>query len=210
MKHRIALLGPPASGKGTLADRLCADLGFITASPGSILRVERVLETELGKMADIVTSKGALLDDNTINTLVGSWLGRQTRTDIIFDGYPRTRPQGVALDRILAERSSSLDLVFLMEAESDKLRERIAKRAECGVCRTITSSESLQERCVCGGELVRRNDDTREIFENRMLEYSATTVPLVDYYVQKGILERLDAAESAELVFQAAKTIILH
>ncbi len=175
-----------------------------------MLRAERALETELGKAADTLTSKGALLDDNTINALVGCWLDRQSHADIIFDGYPRTIPQGVALDRTLAERNLSLDLVFLMEAKVSTLRERITKRAECRVCQTIMSAHSLQERCACGGELGRRSDDTPEIFENRMLEYSEKTVPLVDYYSRKGILNRIDAGKSAELVFQAAKAILLH
>ena len=47
-------------------------------------------------------------------------------------------------------------------------------------------------------------------FKNRMLEYSEKTFPLVDYYSRKGILKRVDAGVSAELVFQAAKVILLH
>ena len=199
MKHRLVLLGPPASGKGTLAERLCNDFGFQTASPGAMLREE----------FPNLASDGKFLGDEVINSLVVKWLDRQAGHRFVFDGYPRTMVQGRALDTTLAQRNEPLDLVVLLEADDATLKSRIARRAGCRQCGRILSVEDNDAHCTCGGILFRRSDDTAEVLDKRLSEYSEKTEPLIGYYENKGLLERFDATQPADAVYETVRTTLL-
>lgn len=199
MKQRLVLLGPPASGKGTLTERLCGEFGFQAASPGAMLRDE----------APNIASDGKLLDDAVINSLVQKWLGRQTGQRFVFDGYPRTMVQGKALDRVLAQRQEPLELVVLLEADEATLKGRVLERAGCRRCGKILSAEANQNYCRCGGELFRRSDDTVGVLEKRFSEYVEKTEPLIEYYEDKGFLQRFDATQPADAVYETVRTTLL-
>jgi adenylate kinase len=195
VKQRLVLLGPPVSGKGTLTERLCREFGFQAASPGAMLREE----------SPNVASDGKLLCDDVINSLVGKWLDRQTGNNFVFDGYPRTMGQGKALDTTLAKRKATLDMVVLLEADEATLKDRVEKRAGCRRCRKILSIEN----CPCGGDLFRRSDDTVEVLEKRLSEYSEKTEPLIGYYEDRGLLQRFDATQPADAVYETVRTTLL-
>ena len=199
MKQRLVLLGPPASGKGTLAERLCNEFGFQTASPGAMLREE----------SSDLASDGKLLGDDVINSLVRKWLDRQSGHSFVFDGYPRTMVQGRSLDGTLAELNEPLDLVVLLEADKATLTGRVQKRAGCRRCGKILSVEENEKHCSCGGELFRRNDDTTEVLEKRLSEYSEKTEPLIAYYEDKGLVQRFDATQPADAVYETVRTTLL-
>lgn len=199
MKQRLVLLGPPVSGKGTLTDRLCREFGFQAVSPGAILREE----------SPDVASDGILLGDDVINSLVGKWIDRQAGNSFVFDGYPRTMGQGKALDTTLAERKATLDMVVLLEADEATLKDRVEKRAGCRRCGKILSFGRNQKSCPCGGDLFRRSDDTVEVLEKRLSEYSEKTEPLIGYYEDKGLLQRFDATQPADAVYETVRTTLL-
>lgn len=209
MKRRLVLLGPPASGKGTLAGYLSENLGFAVASPGAMLRAEKEAGTEFGRKADSVTAKGSLLDDQSINMLVERWLDNNRPDSFVFDGYPRTIGQwrfvGAALDR----RGAPLEQVIYLEADIDTLRDRVARRAGCTVCGKILALGPGQTSCECGGSTIRRTDDTDEVLSRRIAEYNEKTVPLVGFYEAQGLLAKFDATVSAREVFESVKNLIL-
>lgn len=209
MKQRLVLLGPPLSGKGTLAEKLVSELQFATASPGAILREEAAAGTELGKRAASLIEKGNLLDDATINSLIASWVQRQSGEAIVFDGYPRTIGQVTALDGVLAKRNEKVDLAVLLEADRTILENRVASRAGCRKCGRIFSIIGKQSHCGCGGELFRRSDDTAEVLAHRLSEYSEKTKPVIGFYEGTGTLRRVDATQPAEHVFLAVKELLL-
>jgi adenylate kinase len=213
VKRRIVLLGPPASGKGTIADGLRSEFGLPIVSPGSLLRAERTAGTALGLEADAKTSQGQLIDDTTINTLVGNWLRQQKGAGFVFDGYPRTLGQATALDGLLAERATPLDLVILLEASVNTLRQRVENRAICNQCGNIVSIgvhvASAEAKCPrCGGELSRRSDDSVETLERRLQEYSVKTEPLVQFYEDRDLLQRVNTERTPETVFEQVRKIV--
>ena len=208
MKQRLVLLGPPLSGKGTLAEKLSAKLWFATAAPGAILREEAAAGTELGKRAASLTEKGNLLDDTTINSLISVWIERQRGGAFVFDGYPRTIGQASALDGLLMNRNWRVDLAVLLEADRAILENRVATRTGCRKCGRIFSTKGFQSYCSCGGELFRRSDDTVEVLEQRLAEYSEKTAPVIEFYERAGTLRRVDATTSAEDVFSAVQTFL--
>lgn len=213
MKRRIVLLGPPASGKGTLADRLQNECGLAVVSPGSLLRAEKTAGTELGKTADALTSQGQLVGDDIINTLVKNWLGAQQGSGFVFDGYPRTLGQGEALNRMLNERGTPLEQVILLEADRATLRKRVEARATCAQCGLIVgvglNVSSIGSACPrCGGKLERRGDDTPETLERRLAEYAAKTEPLIAFYEEKNLLARVSTEAAPAEVFENVTKIL--
>ena len=207
------LLGPPASGKGTIADRLQITFGLAIVSPGNLLRAEKATGTELGIKAHELTQRGGLVGDDIINGLVHNWLSQQSGTGFVFDGYPRTIGQAHALDEMLTARGRPLEQVLLLEADVAVLRQRVENRAICAACGNIVSLglqvASLEDGCSrCGGHLTRRSDDNPETLEHRLVEYHAKTEPLIRHYEEKHLLARISTEASPADVFEAVSKLL--
>jgi adenylate kinase len=214
VKRRLVLLGPPASGKGTLADALHTQFGIPVASPGAMLRAEKAAGTPLGIEADKLTRGGKLVEDRIINPVVHLWLSHESAEGFVFDGYPRTLGQAEALDQMLAERNSRVDAALLLEASLETLRRRVESRATCSKCGNIVSVgvdvANLEVNCPrCGGAWSRRADDNAETLKTRFEEYAEKTAPVVSYYDKRGVLHRVDTERPrAEVVARVLE--ILH
>jgi len=212
VKRRLVLLGPPASGKGTQAAMISAKYGYPIASPGGMLREEKRAGTALGIEADKLTTRGSLLPDETIVALVKRWL-MEHDGEFVFDGVPRTLGQAKALDALLEERRTPVDLVIALEAKLSTLEERVKNRLICSKCGQIVSLglhvPSPDTPCpVCGGKLSKRSDDTRETLERRMLEYREKTEPLIAFYTKRGLLHKIDTTPTPERVFDSIAKIL--
>ena len=205
MKTRIVLLGPPASGKGTQAERIKARFGLQAVSPGAMLREELRLQTPLGIEADRLTRNGSMVPDTTVIELVARWLSAHSG-GFVFDGFPRTLVQAEALEKMLFQHGVTLDIVLYFDVTEETIFERVMNRMTCGQCgRSFSAGLHLtpgQSACPeCGGVLGRRADDTPEAVEQRLVEYREKTDPLVAYYRQRELLWALNGAESPDQVF---------
>lgn len=171
-----------------------------------MLREEKQRQTALGIEADKLTGDGQLVPDELVVALVRGWLERN-RDGFVFDGFPRTLGQARALDEILDANDRPLELVIALEAPTEALRARMSNRLVCSQCKeTIALGwqvRSADEACPkCGGALIRRKDDCDEVFERRMAEHANKTAPLLDYYADRSMLVRIEAARPAGAVFQ--------
>lgn len=205
-------MGPPASGKGTQAEFIKARYGIPSVSPGAMLRQEMKQGTPLGIEADRLTRGGGMVPDAMVLQLVGNWLATHAES-FVFDGFPRTIAQADALEKMLSERGFSLDAVLFFDISPQTIFERVMNRLTCSQCgRSFAVGlhlESAQSRCPeCGGEMIRRSDDTPEALEHRLVEYREKTEPLVDYYQRKGILWTLNSADRPEGVFNEIVPIL--
>jgi len=205
VKTRIVLLGPPAAGKGTQADKIAEIFGVPTISTGAMLRAEKAAGTELGKLAAEVTSKGHLLPDEMVIGLVKNWL-MSHEGSFLFDGFPRTIAQANALDDLLSKAGKPLEVALSLEASFEAIQYRVSHRLVCGQCAANFSLglhvQSDSEPCPnCGGTLKRRQDDDLEVLKKRMLEYHEKSEPLIEYYALRGLLKRIDANGSLDDVF---------
>ncbi len=91
MSRRILFFfGPPASGKGTQAERLAEQLGLPAISTGDLLRRNNQLAGEY----KAAMNEGQLVADEVINELLVARLGQaDAEKGFILDGYPRTKTQ---------------------------------------------------------------------------------------------------------------------
>ena len=205
MKNRIVLLGPPASGKGTQASLLGAVFGIPHVSTGAIVRDERAKGTPIGLEADSYASRGLLFPDELALRFVGQWLGTHSR--FIFDGFPRTIGQAVALNSLLESKEIEIQTVYLLELPDDVVRIRMLGRLTCKNCGSVFSEKfhklSVDEACPkCDGILARRQDDTIEALDQRLSQYHEFTKPITDYYEAAGLLKKVDVRFGRDAVFQ--------
>lgn len=207
----ILLLGAPGVGKGTQAKALMAAWGIPQISTGDLLRANVSDETALGKQAKAVLDRGELVSDDLVNEMVADRLTHpDTVNGYILDGYPRTLGQAAWVDsRLSGKGPAALPVVAVsIEVSYNQLLRRITGRRTCPVCKRIYNiylqPPKVDEVCdVDGTPLVRRSDDTEEVFEERMRAYEALTAPVVEHYRALGRFERVDGEQSVEAVTTA-------
>lgn len=192
---RIAVLGPPASGKGTQGRRLAAGLGLAYLSTGALLREHVETGSDLGKQAEPILARGGYLPDELMLPILADWLARQ-EGGWLLDGFPRSLPQAVFLDEWLAGRGLKLDRAISLEVPFPDLLARIKDRVECPECRWTGQTAQLANAAdcpVCGSLAGPRADDSEENFRSRHAEFSTLTLPVIDHYRRSGVLSPCDA-----------------
>jgi adenylate kinase len=201
---RLVLVGPPGAGKGTQAEFVAAHLAAPKISTGDIFRANVVQGTPLGVEAKRYMDAGQLVPDEVTINMVRDRLAETDATDgFLLDGFPRTTPQAVALDKLLADLGSGLDLVLELVVDDDEVIRRLSGRRTCRGCGKIwhvefdsPTHEGMCDRC--GGELFQRDDDKAETVAERLKVYARDTAPLVDYYGAQNKLVGIDAMGPVE------------
>ena len=202
----IILLGPPGAGKGTQARHLVDTHGMVQLSTGDMLRDAKSSGSEMGLKVAEVMARGDLVTDDIVIGLIREKLSQANAGGFIFDGFPRTLGQAVALDALLTECGQSLDSVIEMKVDDVALVARITGRSTCASCgevyHDITKPQPADGKCVnCGGtEFSRRADDNAESLRQRLMEYYKKTSPLLGYYFAHDKLVSVDGLDSIDNV----------
>ena len=167
----LIFMGPPGVGKGTQAKGLTERNGWVQLSTGELFRDHIKRQTSLGQMAQRYMDRGEYVPDDVTIGMVREFLGELApATRVMFDGFPRTVAQAIALDALLAERSRSIGRVLVLDAPRDELVRRILARSR---------AEG-------------RADDTPDVITKRFEVYADQTQPVVDHYQTKGLVRRVD------------------
>lgn len=198
----VVFLGPPGSGKGTMAERVSKNCGLAHISTGDMLRAEMKQGSELGKLAKSYIDKGALVPDEVIIDMMKvRFTQEDARKGVLLDGFPRTEKQADELDKII-----KIDACINLVVAAEVIIDRVLARRICEACGTVHSTkEYAADDCkACGGNLITRADDNEETIRERFRVYEEQTSPLIAYYKNKGILTDVDATlpieEEAELI----------
>jgi len=180
---RIVFIGPPGAGKGTQAERLVQTYRLAHLSTGDMLRAARDAQTEVGRQADQYMSSGRLVPDEIILDIIAERLAEpDCRAGYLLDGFPRTIAQAEALDRMLAEQNTPLDVVLRLDVPEEELFRRLAGRG--------------------------RADDQPEVIRQRLVAYRRQTEPLLEYYGKAGLIRCVDGIGSVDDIFQRVKAVL--
>jgi adenylate kinase len=210
----LVLLGPPGSGKGTQGERLQEDFRLPYYATGDILRAAVRDETELGQTAKEYMDRGDLVPDEVIIGVITERLAESEAADgFILDGFPRTLPQAEALDAELQKLDRGLTLALLIEVPDEEVVRRLGGRRTCAKNGHIFHVEfdPPKEPDVCdidGSRLVIREDDKPEVIRHRLEQYREKTEPLVGYYEDKGLLRRVNGAQSPDDVSDRIRALL--
>jgi adenylate kinase len=203
---KLVFLGPPGSGKGTMAVRLAEAAGIPHISTGDIFRFNIKNGTDLGKKVKAILDSGELVPDTLTIELVEDRLGKDdAQKGFILDGFPRTIPQADALGSM-----ATLDQVINFELNDEEVVRRLSgRRVHPGSGRTYhvlfspPKTEGVDDET--GEPLVQREDDKEESIKNRLRVYREQTEPLIAYYRKTGLLVDLDSQPKPDEVFAALK-----
>ena len=214
-KHiQIILLGPPGCGKGTQAQKLISEFGFVQLSTGDMLRAAISKGTEIGMEAKSIIDRGELVSDEIVIGIVRERIfSKECESGYMLDGFPRTLAQAEKLNQILSDRNQKIDVVIRLCVPEDMLVRRIAGRRfhiKSGRSYNIEFNPPKIEGKddITGEKLVQREDDKEEIVESRLKTYYELTEPLIEYYKKDGLLKEIDGTGSPEKIYTEIKQIL--
>lgn len=197
---KIIFLGAPGAGKGTQASILSKKMNIPHISTGDIIRNTLKEETEVGKQAKDYIEKGLLVPDDVVIKIIADRLSKEDcKKGFILDGFPRTVSQAQALE----EMGINIDHVIAIDIPDETIVERLSGRRQCSKCGAtyhITDNPPKDDNVcdLCGKELVTRKDDNPETIRKRLSVYHEATEPLMEYYTNKGILNKVNSEGSVD------------
>ncbi len=178
----IVLFGPPGAGKGTQSELIVKQYGLLHLSTGDLFRKHLGKGTDLGKLAQGYMDQGNLVPDAIVIKMVEDRIATESMAKgFIFDGFPRTVQQALALDQMLLKHDLSITSMLSLEVEFSELRIRLRERGK-------TSG--------------RKDDQDDAKIENRIKVYNQETTPVAIYYEHQQKYVRIKGAGSIESIFQ--------
>ena len=158
----LILFGPPGSGKGTQSEKLIDRYGLKHLSTGDLLRDEISKQTPLGQEAQNFMDRGHLVPDEVVIGMISTALDENPGSKgFLFDGFPRTAKQAMALDNLLELRKAPIAVMLSLDVSGDELVKRLLLR----------------------GETSGRSDDNNEmVIRERIREYHEKTAIVAEYY----------------------------
>jgi adenylate kinase len=210
MGLNVIMMGPPGAGKGTQAGRFARERGLLKISTGDILREAIKEQNPVALAAKATMDRGELVDDETMIAIVRDRLLRPDATvGFVLDGFPRTVAQARSLDRLMDERDNGPLVVIEVVVPEQELVRRLAGRRICSACGTNADPASEVETCrKCGGELVQRVDDNKDVVLERLKVHQRNTSPVLAYYRARPTFRMVNGAQGQAQVARELDAMI--
>lgn len=185
----LALFGPPGAGKGTQSDALVRRYNLIYISTGELLRKEIRERTRLGLEAQEIIASGGLVSDEIIVQIIEKTItGNPGAGGFLFDGFPRTYVQAYILDGLMHNLNTSLHALISLEVPEEESVRRLLDR----------------------GKSSGRSDDNEAVIRTRLREYREKTLPVLEFYRERGLCHEIDGTRSVEQVGESIQSIVSH
>ena len=183
----IALFGPPGAGKGTQSEFLIKDYNLFYISTGDLLRKEIAGKTKLGMEAQNIIASGGLVSDEIIVQIIEKTITENPDAKgFLFDGFPRTYIQAYILEGLMIKLNTSLNCLISLEVPEEVSVKRLLNR----------------------GKTSGRSDDNETVIRNRLSEYHQKTLPVLEYYKEKGIYYPVKGTSSVDDVKLQVASIV--
>jgi adenylate kinase len=184
----VIIFGKPGSGKGTQSENLIVQYGLKHLSTGDLLRSEIAAATPLGMEAKAFIDKGQLVPDEVVIGMISTALDNNPlTTGFLFDGFPRTVAQAVALDKLVELKNTKINIVIALDVSDEELLKRLKLR----------------------GATSGRSDDTNdEVIKSRLAEYDLKTAPVLNYYIDQRKVVHINGEGSTATIFDLIKKMV--
>ena len=203
---RLLLFGAPGVGKGTQAKLLSSKFNIPHISTGDILRQAVKDETELGKKAQEIMSRGDLVPDDIMIGIIKYRFSKSDCNDgFILDGFPRTTNQAVELDKLLQEMNINDIKLINIYADEEEIVKRLNSRRACKECGNIFTLSEIENsvscpNCKASNSFYLRDDDKEEVIRKRLEIFRKTTEPVLKYYEKLGKVISINGLGSVDEV----------
>ncbi len=205
----ISLLGKSGSGKGTQVGFLKEKLGLAVVGTGDMLRERRRVEDFTGKKISQVIDNGGIIPSPVVFKLCMDVFEKMKNEGnfkgMILDGAPRKLKEAMLLDETFEwfEWGGKVKMI-LIDISDEEAINRITKRKICSKCGNIviySGDSSDEDKCFkCGGELIKRMEDTIEGTKKRLGWFKTEVEPVINYYKEKGQLIAINGERPIEEV----------
>ena len=183
----IALFGPPGAGKGTQSEFLINKYQLSYISTGELLRKEMANDTKLGREAKSYIAAGKLVADEIIVQIIEKIITENPNANgFLFDGFPRTYVQAYILQGLMIKLHTSLNCLISIHVPEELSVQRLLHR----------------------GATSGRLDDNETVIRKRLKEYYDKTLPVLNFYREKGIFFEVDGTKEVEDVTKQIETVI--
>ncbi len=180
-KSSINFFGLPMSGKDTVGERLATDLGAKFLSSGIIIRA---YEAEQNAH---MTENGQLIPTNVFYDIILPYFSRDElkKNSLVLSSVGRWFPEEDKVMEAAKQGGHEIKAVILLDLSEVEVKKR------------FEAAKELNDR----GE--RADDANLEIFEIRIKEFQEKTVPVLKHYEELGLLIKVSAMGSREVVYNS-------
>ena len=193
---KFLLIGPPASGKGTIGKMLSEKLGIPLISGGAILREIPETHPRYLEVKSCLDS-GDPAPKDFLGELHRERVSQEDcKNGFILDGWGRNLVD-------LKIFNPGIDCVIVFNLSRQSALKRITGRRLCDTDGLVYNIYTLpkEELEKCEGNLIQRDDDKEEVVNHRFDLYEKDTLPVVEYLKKEHEVIEIDAEPMPEEIF---------
>jgi len=182
----VFVLGGPGAGKGTQCAKIVEEFKYVHLSAGDLLREERSeASSQYGKLIDDHIKAGTIVPVEITCSLLERAMKNSGKQNFLIDGFPRNENNLQGWEN---EMNDKVDVNFVLYFS-------------CPL-------ETCTERCLArGAGGSGRADDNLETLKKRFNTFLNETMPIVEHYKKKGMVQTVEATVAPEEVFETVKAL---
>ncbi|MEI7682787.1 MAG: nucleoside monophosphate kinase [Candidatus Saccharibacteria bacterium] len=176
----INFFGKPFAGKDTCADSLAKLLGASVIGGGDILRNNSAHASTQAKVED-----GSLAPSDEYLSIVLPYFAQSefANKPLVLSSVGRWHGEEPGVLKATDKSGHPLKVVIFIDIDESETRQR------------WQAAQKLADR----GQ---RKDDAKHVLDKRLEEFANKTMPVLDFYRQKGILIEVNGRQSRQAVLQ--------
>jgi adenylate kinase len=215
-RSAVILLGPPASGKTTIANAVDSVQGVAIIRTGHLLRKAANNNTKSGRELKQHLEAGHLAPTDLVVQVIGETVDVLEADVLTFDGFPRLEDQIDPCFRMLEDREVRLGAVLVLTLSDEEIQRRLSGRRACPKCGASYHLDAQPpkqaNRCdLCDAHLVQRADDAPDAVTKRLVVYRRETLPVVHYFKSRysHLTHEVSVEPSTDAACQALRNIVV-
>jgi UMP-CMP kinase len=178
----VFVLGGPGSGKGTQCSKLVEEFGIVHLSAGDLLRAHMKSNTPDGNMVAEMIKQGQIVPSHVTISLLDKAMTDSGKRRFLIDGFPRNEENRSAFEK---QTATEPEFILFFDCPEDVMEKRLMGRNEG------------------------RTDDNIETIRKRFRVFMESSMPVIQFYEQKGKVRRINADRGPDEVYTDVRQLFL-